>query len=138
MMFGISSILGFMGSAPEMGIAVVAGALGLTFSNLEKFKKFSGAGFSAEMIESVFEKSSESTNLENNKDIDLIKSALLRKKYKWRTLKGITKETGLTEQQVWSNLISMYQNGLVKIGNKTDGTMIWGATDKLKQEEGRV
>jgi hypothetical protein len=43
----ISSILGLVGRPTEMSIAVVAGALGLAFSNIDKIAKFKGAGFEA-------------------------------------------------------------------------------------------
>jgi hypothetical protein len=38
-----------MSMATEMGLAILAGALGLAFSNLDKISKFKGAGFEAEM-----------------------------------------------------------------------------------------
>lgn len=138
MMFVISSIMGFLGLAAEMGIAVAAGALGLSFVNLDKFKKFSGAGFSAEMIENVFEKNQEAADVVNNdeysKNVHLIGKALIHPKYNWRTLKGIARDIGLSQKEVWSCLMAMYQDNLVKSGNKADGKMVWGATEKLKHE----
>jgi len=58
-----SMILGFMGNATEMGLAVVAGAIGLAFANIDKISRFKGAGFEAEMrnqqIETIIEKETE-------------------------------------------------------------------------------
>ncbi len=42
-------VFGLMGKSTEMGMAVVASALLLVFLNLEKFSKFKGAGFEAEL-----------------------------------------------------------------------------------------
>lgn len=48
-------LFGLKGMAVEMGIAVAASGIFLAFSNLEKFSKFKGAGFEAELKEAVNE-----------------------------------------------------------------------------------
>ena len=44
-----------MGKPTEMGIIVVAGAIGLAFLNIDKIQRFKGAGFEAEMKRAVEE-----------------------------------------------------------------------------------
>lgn len=48
-------VFGLKGMAAEMGIAVTASAIFLAFANLEKFAKFKGAGFEAELKQAVDE-----------------------------------------------------------------------------------
>lgn len=51
-------IFGYLSKPAEMGLVIVAGAFGMAFSNIDKFKKVSGAGFSAELKE-ITEKTNE-------------------------------------------------------------------------------
>lgn len=46
-------IFGFMGKSVEMGLEIVAGAIAGAFLNLDKFERFSGAGFEAELRKAV-------------------------------------------------------------------------------------
>jgi DNA-directed RNA polymerase subunit F len=46
---GPGLVFGFMGKPTEMGIAITAGAVTAAFMNLDKFQKFKGVGFEAEM-----------------------------------------------------------------------------------------
>ena len=48
-------MFGIMGKPAEMGIIVVAGAIGLSFLNIDKIQRFKGAGFEAEMKRAVEE-----------------------------------------------------------------------------------
>lgn len=48
-------VFGLKGMAVEMGIAVAASGVFLAFVNLEKFSKFKGAGFEAELKQVVLE-----------------------------------------------------------------------------------
>lgn len=41
-------VFGFLGKPTEMGLAIVASAIALVFSDIERFKRFKGAGFEAE------------------------------------------------------------------------------------------
>jgi len=56
MLLGVSSTYGFMGMAAEMGLAILAGSIGLAFANIDKISKFKGAGFKAEMCKTVVHK----------------------------------------------------------------------------------
>ncbi|MCU8356817.1 hypothetical protein M2G48_20800 [Vibrio vulnificus] len=48
-------LFGLKGMTAEMGIAVAASCVFLAFANLDKFTKFKGAGFEAELREAVSE-----------------------------------------------------------------------------------
>lgn len=52
---GLAVMFGLMGKPTEMGIIVVAGAIGLAFVNIDKIQRFKGAGFEAEMKRAVEE-----------------------------------------------------------------------------------
>ena len=45
----VSSVLGFMSMPTEMGLAILSGALGMAFSNIDKISEFKGAGFEAKI-----------------------------------------------------------------------------------------
>lgn len=45
----LAPIFGWYEKNAAMGLIIVAGALGITFSNLDKFSSFKGAGFEAQM-----------------------------------------------------------------------------------------
>lgn len=53
-----------MAMPAEMGLAILAGALGLGFSNIEKISRFKGAGFEAEMkmVQTIIESQTEPTS----------------------------------------------------------------------------
>ncbi|MBP1924575.1 hypothetical protein J2Z76_000428 [Sedimentibacter acidaminivorans] len=48
-------ILGFMGKPTEMGLSIASGCLFCVFLNLDKFTKFKGAGFEAELKQTIKE-----------------------------------------------------------------------------------
>ncbi len=51
--FSASIYFGYKGMPAEMGLMIVSGAVFLSFLNIDKFKKFQGAGFSAEMKDTL-------------------------------------------------------------------------------------
>ncbi|MFC1549281.1 hypothetical protein ACFL4R_00185 [Nitrospirota bacterium] len=55
-------VFGLLDKIPAMGLSIVAGAIGMAFSNLDKFRKIKGAGFEAEL---KFLESSYDTNITN-------------------------------------------------------------------------
>lgn len=69
-------IFGLQGMTVEMGIAVVASAIFLAFTNLDKFASFKGAGFEAELRQVVNEANA---TIENLKDVagPLINTSLI-------------------------------------------------------------
>jgi hypothetical protein len=55
LIIGLSVVFGLRGEPTEMGIIVLAGAIALSFLNLDKIQRFKGAGFEAEMKKVVAE-----------------------------------------------------------------------------------
>jgi len=144
-LFGISIIFGFLSMPTEMGLSIVAGSLGLAFLNIDKIKRFKGAGFEAEMqekIEAIIEKETEPEQNENNgscgfsveaygtddKSLKVIK-ALLNQKYTWRYLGGISKESGLSKDGSLKTLNWLLDN---KLGSFTEGEhgRLWSLSAK--------
>ncbi|MBI1424431.1 MAG: hypothetical protein GC149_13385 [Gammaproteobacteria bacterium] len=52
---GGSFYFGYEGKTIEMGLAIVAGALGIALSNIDKFESIKGAGFEAKMRKAIEE-----------------------------------------------------------------------------------
>lgn len=50
-----SIYFGYIGKPAEMGLAIIAGSIAGAFLNLDKFERFSGAGFEAELKKAVEE-----------------------------------------------------------------------------------
>ncbi|ODB82373.1 hypothetical protein A3194_19145 [Candidatus Thiodiazotropha endoloripes] len=136
-LLGVSTIFGFMSMPAEMGLSILAGALGMAFSNIDKLSEFSGAGFSAKMkdqLQAVIDKeteteiSDEEDKTINNMEKSILK-ALSNPKYTWRTLPGVSKEASLSESETWTILVTLIQKGLVRTGTKNKtGEMIWSLT----------
>lgn len=122
----------------EMGLAILAGSIGLGFSNIEKISRFKGAGFEAEMrmVQTIIESQTEPSNeqQESAKKIasisdteNRILKSLQKPSYTWRYAKTVAGETSLTEKEVESTLSSLMTRGLTKSGQGTNGE-IWAAT----------
>lgn len=142
----ISPALGFMDKSVEMGLAIVAGAIGLAFSNIDKICSFEGAGFKAEMwkkMETVVEKETEtdqdleiikSVSLYSASDIDADENKILEvlnnQKYTWRTLSGIRKATDVSEGKVEKIINELTKKGDVKEfkGSKGGKGKTWSLT----------
>ena len=108
-LLGVSTCMAFKGMPTEMGIAVVAGALGFALSNLEKFSKIKGARFEVELkqqIEAVLEKETEpelaDTKISSNipEGSAKVALALANSKYTWRSVNGLVKETGIDIKEI--------------------------------------
>jgi hypothetical protein len=138
-LLGVSTVFGFMSMPAEMGLSILAGALGMAFSNIDKISEFSGAGFSAKMkdqLQAVIDKETETEisiadaedKAINNKEKSVLK-ALSNPKYTWRTLPGISKEASLPESETWTILITLIKKGLAQTDTKNKtGEMIWSLT----------
>lgn len=138
-LLGVSPVFGFMSMPTEMGLSILAGSLGLAFSNIDKISEFSGAGFSAKMknqFQAVVDKETEqeeNTALDEQHSLnDIEKSvikALSNPQFTWRTLPGISKASSLSESEAWKILVLLIQKELVQAGNKNKtGEMIWSLT----------
>ena len=140
----VSTCFGYLGKPTEMGLAILAGALGLAFSNLDKFSEFSGAGFSAKMkdqLQAVIDKETEESPSKEVAAEELsppeesILEALANPKYTWRTLPGVSGAAKCSESETWSALVALTEKGLVRTGNKNKtGEMIWSLTSKGRQK----
>ena len=137
-----SMAFGFMGRTAEMALAIVAGAIAFSLSNLDKFSKIKGAGFEAELkkkIETVIEKETEPVFSGETGDsalnVDKVDSnttavidALQHPEYTWRYLGGITKDTGLTVEEVKKSIDWLTENGYVRKSLGKHGA-IWNLTE---------
>jgi predicted transcriptional regulator len=137
---------GMLGKPTEMGLCILAAAIALAFSNIEKIKRFKGAGFEAEMVEKQLEamiaKESEPETKEESSFItgkgygldDATRGvvrALGNSKYTWRTVSGITQESGLNTASVKKAIHWLTMNDLVVQAGTAKSTN-WGLS-----EEGR-
>lgn len=144
-LLGASSVFGFMSMPTEMGLAILAGALGMAFSNIDKISEFSGAGFSAKMkdqIQAVIDKETE-PDIEpesvewpqelvilKEKDIHVEKAllALTDSRYTWRSIGGIAKMTSQRPSDAVNTLQLLQREGLAKEGRSSSGSRIWSPT----------
>ena len=139
-------VFGFLGKPTEMGLCILAASIALAFSNIEKLKRFKGAGFEAEMLERQVEamvaKEAE-PDVQRDTSVSVkgygldqstraVVQALGNSKYTWRTVNGIALETGQTPPAVRKALDWLMLNDLaVQIG--TTRNLNWGLS-----EEGRA
>ncbi|CAM8662101.1 hypothetical protein MCEMIEM13_01801 [Comamonadaceae bacterium] len=49
LMMGLALLFGLLGKPTEMGLMIVAGAIAISFLNIDRIQRFKGAGFEAEM-----------------------------------------------------------------------------------------
>ncbi|MDZ7686942.1 MAG: hypothetical protein U5O39_19965 [Gammaproteobacteria bacterium] len=145
-LLGVSSAFGFLSMPTEMGLAIVAGALGLAFANIDKIAEFSGAGFSAKMkdqLQTVIDKETEpdlDPEAEERPALELIGitqedehaeaalRALTNGKYTWRSIGGIAKETSQRSSEALNTLKLLKRKGLVEEGRSNSGSRIWTPT----------
>lgn len=134
----VSSTLGFLGKPTEMGLAIVAGALGLAFSNIDKLSKFKGAGFEAEMkmveaiIDSQTEPSAEQKEIAQRVDAisdieNRILKSLQKPGYTWRYAKTVAGEVSRSPKETEELLTSLMSRGLAKKTAGSNGE-IWAVT----------
>jgi len=142
-LLGASSLLGFLGKPTEMGLAIIAGSIGLAFSNIDKIARFKGAGFEAEMrekIEAIVEKETEPepetvkrthqiAGYKIDQDTRKVLGALSNPSYTWRYLGGVGEETGLKKDNARSILSWLVANGFAAESKGANGT-VWSLTNK--------
>jgi len=141
---GGSMILGLIGRPVEMGLAIVAGAIVLSFANLEKFSRIKGAGFEADLrlmeqiagiVENEIEPdvSGESKQVvPNSKMVDqnarLVINALRHHEYTWRYISGLKKDTRLSTEAINKSIEWLIQNNFARQSLGSHGTM-WCLTE---------
>ncbi len=142
----VSSLLGFMSMPAEMGLAILAGALGLAFSNIDKISEFKGAGFEAKMkdqLQAIIDKETEPEISEENGTeetsvnpmpegaLKVIK-ALQHPKYTWRSIHGLLKDTGFTKEELSREMVWVVENGYARHTLGKPGS-IWTLTKKGRE-----
>jgi predicted transcriptional regulator len=134
---------GLLGKTTEMGLCILAGAISLAFTNIDKISKFKGAGFEAEMrekaVDAIIAKEAEPEQNETGLIFSLksygldentrqVVNALGNSKYTWRTLSGIAKESGLSKNAIKESVNWLMLNGLViQAGSKIYAN--WGLSE---------
>jgi predicted transcriptional regulator len=141
-----SFAFGLLSKPTEMGLCILAAAIALAFSNIEKIKRFKGAGFEAEMLEKQVEamiaKEAEpeakeeqstfrATGYGLGEQTRLVVQALGNSKYTWRTISGISQESGQSSASVKKAINWLVMNDLVVQAGTAKSTN-WGLS-----EEGR-
>jgi len=138
-LFGVSTLLGLLGKPTEMGLAIIAGAIGLAFTNIDKISKFKGAGFSAEMreqqvAESVAKLTDDSEHLKSiafeiNDRRQTIMTALIHTEYNYRSTGGIAKQVNLPKELVSDDLEWLKDNDLASKSSAAH-SYLWNLTEK--------
>jgi hypothetical protein len=134
-----SSFFGYIGKPTEMGLAILAGAIALAFANIDKIRRFKGAGFEAEMREqlnTIVAKETEPLREEGGLKFNFkgygtddatrqVITALGNPKYTWRTIAGIEEGTSLGKQQIMTSINWLVENHLVTEARGQQGK-VWG------------
>ncbi|TXS92922.1 hypothetical protein FV139_13255 [Parahaliea maris] len=133
-----------------MGLAILAGAIGLAFSNLDKISRFKGAGFEAEMkmVHTIIENQTEPSPEQKKQAIQSdglsdeearILVSLQKPGYTWRYARTVSGEVSLPLDKTESILFSLMTRGFAKNGTGSDGE-IWAITNvgKSVQEQYRA
>ena len=139
-LFGVSALLGAFGKPAEMGLSILAGAIGLAFVNVDKISRFKGAGFEAEMREQKLAESvvaHQTDHTENLKALAFeisdrrqkIMSSLIHTEYNYRTTSGIAKELNLSIELISDELEWLKDNALVS-KRAASHAYLWNLTEK--------
>ncbi|GLX86977.1 hypothetical protein tloyanaT_32300 [Thalassotalea loyana] len=134
----VSSIYGFLSLSTEMGLAILAGSIGLAFSNIDKISKFKGAGFEAEMnmVHTMLESQTEPTVEQKEQakaqeqlthDENCILICLQKTGYTWRYASTISGETGISQSETIDYLHELMGKGFAKNSKGSKGE-IWSIT----------
>lgn len=142
-----SFAFGLLSKPTEMGLCILAAAIALAFSNIEKIKRFKGAGFEAEMLEKQVEamiaKEAEpeakeeqpefrATAYSLDESTRLVVKALGNSKYTWRTISGISQESGQSSASVKKAISWLAMNDLVVQAGTAKSTN-WGLSEEGRQ-----
>lgn len=144
-LLGGSSYFGYVARPTEMGLSILAAVLALAFTNIDKIRKFKGAGFEAEMREKVevmvakdaepsVEGRPQALTMEAyslDESTKKVIRSLGSSKYTWRSLGGIATESGLPASEIRRALQWLQENGLA-VAAGVGRQVNWGLT-----EEGR-
>ena len=147
-LLAVTTIFGFMGRPTEMAISIVAAAMALAFSDIERFKKIKGAGFEAETREqilSIIEKETEPAEASDSEDtspltaeidadLRAIMRALNHHEYTWRYLSGIVLDSEVDKNTVLAKLKWLVEYGFARQSIGKHGP-IWSLTELGRHRE---
>lgn len=137
---------GLHGRPTEMGLSILAAAIGLAFANLDKIEWFKGGGFEVRMlkqqVEALIAKEAEPPTKDESAGLQVrgyglddetrrVLLALGNSKYTWRTQSGIERESGVPLLELQKALSWLAKNELV-VRSGTEASANWGLS-----EEGR-
>ncbi len=134
-----SFYFGYVGKPTEMGLVILTGAIALSFANIDKIRRFRGAGFEAEMreqLDTIVAKETEPLREEKGLAIHSkvystddatrhVIKVLGNPRYTWRTIAGIEEETSLGKQQIMTSINWLLENHLVTEARGQQGR-VWG------------
>lgn len=135
-----SPVFGALGKPVEMGLIIVAAAVALAFTDLERFKRFKGAGFEAELreqVQAIVEKQTEPVLLQETSPTQATKldpgtkavmNALDHPVFTWRYLGGVAKDSGQSRDFVAQALQWLVANGFARRSVGKHG-VIWSLTE---------
>lgn len=144
LLLGGSTVLGFLGKPTEMGLAIIAAAVALAFTDLERFKRFKGAGFEAELreqVQAIVEKQTEPVSVGEasppqatklDPKVKAVMEALDHPLFTWRYFGGVMKDSQQPREVVAQSLQWLVANGFARRSTGKHGT-IWSLT-----ESGRI
>lgn len=138
-----SLVLGLMGNATEMGLAIGGGAISLAFLNIEKIASLKAAGIELvtkeekEQLLAVIEKETEPSSIMvegfgTDEKTNKVILALKNPKYTWRYVNGLAKESGQSEDDVKRSLAWLAENELGRESKGKKGD-IWSLTQKGRE-----
>lgn len=136
---------GLLGQATEMGLMIVASAVALAFTDIDRFSSFEGGGFKAQLrdlkerVDVVVEQATEPpADIEDDHASPLgakldgtkatVLNALISDRFAWRYLSGVMKETALPKREVLEALAWLVENGYARRSQGRSGP-IWGPTE---------
>ena len=131
----------------EMGTTILAASIALAFLNIDRIRKFKGAGFEAEMhekVEALVAKETEppeapeiekptppklsSASIQESDVVSIVVQALGNSKYTWRSIAGLATEIQLHKRTVHNVLHTLHKLGQV-VSATTSGKTTWALTE---------
>lgn len=139
-LLGVSAYLGISSMHKEMALAILAGSIGLAFSNIDKISEFKGAGFSAKMkeqFETIVEKGMEPERIEIDiqnipNKVKFIISVFNGSHFTWRSVAGLMRDTGFDRKELSAQMAWLINSGYAKHTIAKPGSM-WALTAKGHQ-----
>lgn len=141
-----SFYFGCVGSPAEMSLIIVASALGIAFSNIDRIREIKGVGFEAKLIDAIGPIIAKETEMPTEgglkvtftpsiylarTDADILKS-LGNSKYTWRTITGVVKDTNYPVSTIRDGLTNLTKLGLA-VQSETGTHSSWALTGRGRE-----